>query len=111
MAGHIALPNVAGDNTPASLSEKLLTGLLRETIGYDGIIVTDAMNMGAIVSRYSSAEAAVQAVIAGADIILMPEDLRSAWEGLVEAVESGEISEERIDASVRRILEVKLRQE
>ena len=111
MAGHIVLPNVAGDNTPASLSEKLLTGLLRETIGYDGIIVTDAMNMGAIVSRYSSAEAAVQAVIAGADIILMPEDLRSAWEGLVEAVESGEISEERIDASVRRILEVKLRQE
>ena len=108
MAGHIALPAVTGDETPASLSEELLTGLLRERIGYEGIIITDAMNMGAIVQTYSSGEAAVKAVAAGADMILMPEGLTSAWEGLLEAVASGTIPEERIDASVRRILQAKL---
>ena len=66
------------------------------------------MNMGAIVQTYSSGEAAVKAVAAGADMILMPEDLKSAWEGILEAVESGTIPEERIDASVRRILRAKL---
>ncbi len=81
----------------------MITEVLREDLGYDGIIVTDAMNMGAVVSQYASGEAAVAAVRAGADVILMPQNLQSA------AVRSGVISEERIDASVRRLIRVKLK--
>lgn len=108
MAGHISAPNVTGDNLPASLSEKMITGVLREQLGYDGVVITDAMNMGAIANTYSSADAAVMAVEAGADMILMPYDFTSAREGILRAVQNGTISEERIDESVRRILEVKM---
>jgi len=108
MVGHISLPNVTGDDTPATVSELLVTELLREEMGFDGIIVTDAMNMAAITDYYSSAEAAVAAVSAGADMILMPADFQSAYEGLVSAVNTGVLSEERIDESLRRILTVKL---
>lgn len=77
-------------------------------MGYDGIVITDAMNMGAIVQQYSSAEAAVKTIQAGTDLILMPADFRSAYEGVIEAVHNGEISQDRIDQSVTRILSVKL---
>ena len=77
-------------------------------MGYNGIIITDAMNMGAITDRYDSAQAAVMAFQAGADMILMPEDFQSAYEGILQAVNSGTISEERLDQSVMRILETKL---
>lgn len=107
MAGHISAPDVTGDSLPASLSEKLITGVLREQLGYDGIVITDAMNMGAIANTYSSADAAVMAIEAGADMILMPYDFSSAREGILKAAQDGRISEERIDESVRRILEVK----
>lgn len=108
MTGHISAPNVTGDNLPASLSEKMITGILREQLGYDGVVITDAMNMGAIADTYSSADAAVMAIEAGADMILMPYDFESARDGILKAVQSGTVSEERIDESVRRILRVKM---
>lgn len=104
MAGHISAPNVTGDDTPASLSKRLLTDLLRNEMQFDGIIVTDAMNMKAIAGLYSSAQAAEQAILAGVDMILMPVDFQAAYQGVCEAVEQGRISENRIDASVKRIV-------
>ncbi len=108
MVGHFSLPEVTGDDTPCSLSSAIVTDLLREEMGYEGIVVTDGLNMGAISDNYSSAQAAVKAVEAGVDMLLMPVDFQSAYEGLLDAVESGEISEERIDESVTRILTVKM---
>lgn len=108
MIGHISLPNIIQDNTPASLSEVMMKQILREKMGYDGIIITDAMNMGAIVQQYSSSEAAVNALLAGADIVLMPEDFFEAYYGVLDAVENGVLSQDRINESLRRILKVKL---
>lgn len=108
MAGHISAPKVTGDNTPASLSSVMITEVLRGRLGFDGIVITDAMNMGAIANTYSSADAAVKAIEAGADMILMPYNFSSARSGIIEAVQNGTISEDRIDESVRRILKVKL---
>lgn len=110
MAAHIAAPQITGDETPASLSHMLLTGVLREKLGYDGVIVTDAMNMGAIQNLYSSGQAAVMAVEAGADLVLMPADFDAAYQAVLEAVEDGRITQERLDQSVRRIGRMKLRQ-
>lgn len=108
MAGHIAAPQVTGDKTPASLSKVLLTDVLRTQMGYDGIIITDAMNMGAITNKYNSDTAAVAAVEAGVDMILMPANYNKAYEGVLQAVKDGRISEERINESVNRIVRVKL---
>ena len=108
MVSHIALPNVTGDETPASMSKYIVTDLLREEMGYDGIVITDAMNMGAITTCYNSSEGAVEAVLAGVDIVLMPKDFKVAYQGVIDAVETGVIEEERIDESVKRILQVKL---
>ena len=108
MVSHISCPNVTGDNTPATLSEMMITDILRGEMGFDGMVITDALNMGAITAQYSSSEAAVAALNAGADMLLMPEDFQSAYKGWLSAVESGTVSEERIDESVRRILEVKV---
>ena len=111
MVSHIACPNVTGDNTPATFSKQMLTDILRNDMGFDGMIITDALNMGAVTEKYSSARAAVEAVNAGADMLLMPEDFQNAYQGLLDAVKDGTVTEDRIDASVRRILEVKLTME
>ena len=111
MAAHISLPQVIGDGTPASLSPVMLTEVLRGDLGFDGLIVTDALNMGAITERYTAGEAAVKAFQAGADLLLMPEDLPAAYEAILQAVRSGKISEERLDQSVGRILERKAEME
>lgn len=108
MVAHISAPNVVGDDTPCSLSEKMITGILRTDLGYDGLVITDAMNMGAIAQNYESGSASKMAVKAGVDIILMPSDFQAAYSSLYTAVKSGEISEERIDESVRRILTAKI---
>ena len=108
MVSHIACPNVTGDNTPATLSKKLTTDILRGELGFDGMVITDALNMGAITEQYGSANAAVAALNAGADMLLMPADFQSAYEGVLDAVADGTLTEERIDESVARILEVKL---
>lgn len=109
MAGHISVPSVTGDQTPCTLSSYMITDVLRGTMGYDGIVTTDAMNMGAIRKQYSPAQASVLALQAGVDLILMPEDFSAAYEGVLAALETGELTEARIEESVRRILRVKCR--
>lgn len=109
MVGHISCPQVTGDDLPASLSEKMTTQILRQEMGYDGFLITDAMNMGAVSENYSSSEAAVAAIRAGIDMILMPQDFQQAYEGILNAVESGELTEKRIDESLRRITALKLK--
>lgn len=108
MVGHISVPNITGDYVPSSISEHMIQQVLREEMGYDGIVITDAMNMGAIVQQYSSAEAAVKSLQAGADMVLMPKDFYEAYEGVLQALEDGSLSQERIDESLTRILRVKL---
>ncbi|HKJ92415.1 MAG TPA: serine hydrolase, partial [Longimicrobiales bacterium] len=109
MSAHIAFPALTGDSMrPASLSPKLIRGLLEHDLGFHGLVVTDALNMGAIVSTYGAGDAAVMAVQAGADVLLMPE-LPTALDAVVSAVRSGEIPEARIDTSVRKLLVLKAR--
>ena len=109
MTGHIALPAVTGDYVPATLSETITTSLLREQLGFDGIIITDALEMAAVTNSYSSGDASVRAVLAGADVVLMPADFYGGYHAVVDAVYSGTISSERLDESLRRILKVKLK--
>jgi beta-N-acetylhexosaminidase len=110
MTGHLSIPALEPDtNTPATLSSNILTGLLRKELGYKGLVVTDAMDMGGITVRYAPGEAAVRAFTAGADALLMPPVPDAAIDALRDAVKSGRISHERLDASVRRILEAKAR--
>jgi beta-N-acetylhexosaminidase len=110
MTGHLSVPALEPDaDTPATLSPRILTDLLRKELGFQGLIVTDAMDMGGITSRNAPGEAAVRAVAAGADAVLMPPVPDAAFEALQAAVKSGRISRERLDASVRRILQAKAR--
>ena len=108
MTGHLSVPALEPDpNTPATLSSRILTDLLRNELRFKGLVVTDAMDMGGITVRYAPGEAAVRAFEAGADALLMPPVPDAAFEGLQNAVKSGRISRERLDASVRRILQAK----
>lgn len=107
MIGQVSLPNVLGDYTPATMSSDIVTRILREQLGYSGIIITDAMNMTAVTEYYTSAEAAVNAINAGCDMILMPENFKEAYQGVLDAVNNGEISVERIEESLMRIYRVK----
>lgn len=103
MVGH-QVTVAAGDQLPSDLSYTVVTTWLKEKLEFTGIIITDAQNMESITENYSPASAAVQAVSAGVDMILMPLDLSNAVNGICEAVESGTITEERINESVRKIL-------
>lgn len=107
MVGHVSLPNIVGDSTPAPLSSAVVQGMLRDSLGYTGIIVTDSLSMGAITDYYTPAEAAVAALKAGCDIPLMPERFDEAYQGVLNAVQAGELTEERIDESLIRILAAK----
>jgi beta-N-acetylhexosaminidase len=110
MPGHLAVPAFEPNpDTPATLSRNILTGLLREKLGFRGLIVTDALDMGGVTSKYSPGEAAVRTVEAGADVLLMPPVPSAAIAALQSAVRSRRILESRIDASVRRILAAKAR--
>jgi beta-N-acetylhexosaminidase len=110
MPGHLSVPAFEPDPMiPATLSPNILGGLLRKELAFGGLIVTDAMDMGGVMSLYPQGEAAVRAVEAGADVILQPFIANAALAGLEEAVKSGRISKARVDASVRRILEAKAR--
>ena len=106
MVGHIALPEATGDDIPASLSHAIVTDFLRKELCFDGLVVTDSMQMGAITERLDAGEAAVQALLAGCDVILMPEDLSKAIDGVRQAVMSGRLDESRLDLSIRRRLEI-----
>lgn len=109
MVSHITAVNVTSDKLPTSMSETMITGKLRNELGYDGVIITDATAMGAVADNYTSAESAVTAVKAGVDIVLMPLNLDEAFNGVMNAVTDGEISMERLDESVMRILKLKAR--
>ena len=109
MVAHIALPNVTGDYTPASLSPVMVTDVLRGQLGYKGLVVTDGLDMGALTQNYSNAEIAVKAVVAGADLLLTPVSPLEAKNAILTAVKDGTLSEARIDESVLKILELKLR--
>lgn len=104
MVSHISTPKVTGGDIPASLSKLWVTDILRDEMGYKGIIITDSLSMGAICEHYTAEEAAVMAVEAGCDMILMPSDFEAAYNAIIKAVENGQISEERIDESVKRII-------
>jgi beta-glucosidase-like glycosyl hydrolase/CubicO group peptidase (beta-lactamase class C family) len=110
MTAHLSIPALEPDaNVPATLSPNISTDLLRKELNFQGLLITDALNMGGITVRYAPGEAAVRAVLAGADVLLMPPVPDAAFEGLQQAVKSKRISSERLDASVRRILEAKAR--
>lgn len=107
MVAHISLPQINGDNTPATLSQSVVTGILRDELGFHGVAVTDAMDMGAITENYTSAQAATMALNAGMDMILMPKNPEEAYQAILKAVQNGTISQERLDTSVLRILTLK----
>jgi len=107
MTAHIAVPALDAPDMPATLSQKIMTGILRDEFGFKGLIVTDALEMGGIAKGFGVGEAAVRAVEAGADVLLMPPDVHAAIEAVVAAVEKGTISRARIQQSVMRILEAK----
>lgn len=107
MIAHVALKKVTGSDIPASLSYEIVTEKLRNELGFEGLILTDSLQMGAITKSYSSAEAAVLALEAGVDLLLMPENFPAAFEAVLDAVEEGRLSQERINESVLRILEAK----
>lgn len=110
MTAHIALPHLEPEKgVPATLSPTILTGLLRKELGFQGVIITDAMEMRGIADHFAPEEATVRAVRAGADVILFPVDVEKSFLALRQAVERGEISRERIEASARRLLEAKAR--
>ncbi|KGM45213.1 glycoside hydrolase family 3 N-terminal domain-containing protein [Neobacillus niacini] len=119
MSAHVTFPKIDDtkaiskkDGTevsvPGTLSHKILTGLMREEMGFKGVIVTDAMNMGAIADHFGPVDAAIRAVKAGTDILLMPVGIEAVANGIYEAVASGDISEDRLEQSVERILTLKL---
>lgn len=107
MVSNIAAPALTGNSEPCVFSQRLITDILRNEMGFDGVIISDAMNMAAVSDYYASDEAAIRALKAGCDIILMPEDFETAYNGVLEAVRSGTISEERIDNALRRIYRIK----
>ena len=107
MTAHIAAPNVTGSDIPSTMSSVILQDKLRRELGYQNIIITDAMEMGAITQQYTCAQAAVGCIQAGVDIVLGPQNLVEAFDAVVEAVKTGVITEERINQSVRRILKLK----
>ena len=108
MISHISVPEILGNNTPCTLSRYMVTDVLKGELGYKGLIVTDAMNMGAITNTYGNDQAVVEAVKAGVDLILMPVDFKSAANAVVAAVEAGEIEMDSIDESVKKIIVKKL---
>ncbi|GGO12197.1 hypothetical protein GCM10010116_24460 [Microbispora rosea subsp. aerata] len=107
MTAHVVMPKLDPSGDPATLSRRILTGLLRRELGFDGVITTDALDMAGVRKKYGDAEVAVRAVLAGADILLMPPNLPKAYDAVLDAVKSGRISERRLDESVLRILRLK----
>jgi beta-N-acetylhexosaminidase len=108
MTAHIAAPAVTGTNEPATLSPVILTDKLRKELGFNGVIITDGMSMGAITRQYTPAQATLLSLQAGADIVLGPKDFMPAFDAVVAAVErDSTLTEARIDESVRRILKLK----
>ena len=109
MIEHITLINITSDDLPASMSYQLITERLRNELNYDGVVITDSMEMGAINNAYPSGEATLKSIEAGVDIVLLPYDYRESFNAVLNAVKSGRISEQRINKSVERIIELKIK--
>lgn len=112
MTAHVAIPNVTGDEHPATLSRKILTDLLRKRMAFDGLVMTDELEMEAIATHYGVGRAAVMAIAAGADMVLIPwrpEKKTEVYEALLDAAHGGELPESRINEAVRHVLEAKVR--
>ena len=107
MVSHATAPALEEDNVPSSLSKKVITDILRGELGFEGVVITDALDMTAITEYYTTEEAAVMALEAGADMLLMPDDFEKAYNAVLAAVQDGTISEERINESLDRIYRVK----
>ncbi|MFJ5652634.1 glycoside hydrolase family 3 protein [Streptomyces microflavus] len=107
MTAHIVVPALDPSEDPATLSRPILTGILREELGYDGVVVTDSLGMEGVRTKYGDDRVPVLALLAGVDQLLNPPNLSVAWNAVLEAVRGGEISEARIDASILRILRLK----
>ncbi len=109
MSAHIALPAVEPEEIPSTVSKKVLTGVLRDELDFNGIIVTDAMDMQGLTKQFSAGEASVRAIEAGADVLLMPQDADEAINALMKAIRSGRITRKRIDQSLTRVLSAKVK--
>jgi beta-N-acetylhexosaminidase len=107
MIGHLAVPALDPASQPATISRPIIEGVLRKELGYDGLVVSDAFDMGGITEHFDAGEAAVRAIEAGEDQVLIPANVEQAIDGVRKAVRSGRLTEARIDQSVRRILEAK----
>lgn len=107
MVGHIAVPELTGELTPATMSRAVVSGILRQQLGFDGVVITDSLEMGAIRNDYTCAQAVLGAIEAGCDMLLGPEDFQQAFDAVLTAVDDGTISQQRLDESVRRILTLK----
>ena len=110
MTAHVEVPQVLGIGAPpATLSPEFMTGLLRDELGFEGLLFTDALTMRAITDMYGAGEAVVRAVEAGADVSLSPADVREAIVAVLEAMDNGRLTRARLEQSARRILELKAR--
>ena len=107
MIGHLAVPSITNDNTPASLSKVLITDFLKGELHYNGLVITDALNMKALTNYYKDEEICGKAVEAGVDILLMPSASRKCLKSVQTAIKEGRVTEERINESVRKILKIK----
>lgn len=107
MIGHIKTPNTTNNDLPASLSKEIITDILRDTYKYDGLVITDSFEMAAITKYYTNQEVTLTAIDAGVDILLMPENYKEAFDTIIQAINTNQIKEERINESVKRILKLK----
>ena len=109
MVSHISISKVTEDTVPACMSKLVIQTMLRDELDFDGVVVTDALDMGAITEEYEPEEAAINCVKAGVDVLLMSTDVKASYDAVLEAVEEGIIEESQIDDSVRRIMKVKIK--
>lgn len=107
MVGHLAVPQITGDTTPASLSKVMIDDILKTKMGYKNLVITDSLKMGAITSYYTESQIYEMAINAGVDILLMPKDPQKAFEVIKDAINKGTIKESQIDESIKKILKLK----
>ena len=109
MIGHLSVPELTSDNTPASLSKDIITNLLKDELGFKGVVVTDALDMGALTNYYEDSEICVKALEAGVDMLLMPSDSRTCFKAVKEAIDEGKLTIDRINESVEKLLTLKVK--
>lgn len=109
MTAHMTMSGISNTPLPATLNPEIITNILREDLGFNGIVMTDALDMGAITKNFSSADTAILAIKAGVDILLIPQNPQRAFDSLLNNIKNGDITENRINESVRRIIELKIK--